>query len=804
MEERTRLPAMEDVDKGDKDVRDSSSSSNIRKRSRARPMVSCLECRKKKLKCDRLQPCSACIKGRRVESCIFTSVAPPREEKRHRSNAETFLGTGGEGGADKIKRSDSLDGRFALREGKGGVEVMDWDRMKGNGDGGAESLPPREIYAGRVIHRCSHSRFQGPGDRMVMLDHFADAKSFVADDFHDHVKVIPEMRALTNELHAYQKLFQPRGKAALSSGVFDLDRKSLLRHMLDILPPREQCDIAVTKYFNNWETLYRILHFATFHREYEIFWQTKDSPPEQPDYPRYILPQIFAILAIVTPLRETGRDTVADSKSSEYTTCAWRWVDTLMGREVLDFQILRTQVLLQLAKKHMWLPPPKLWKETGNIVRTAMIMGLHRDPSECGEISCFLGEQRRKLWTTIIELDLQISLETGMPTAIRSSDYECGQIQNLNDWELTPEMEQFPSLRSVTEWTDSTAQIILSLSLPLRLDVANLLSNTRLPRDTKDIQRFASRLSDHLNNYQKRWNFSIDNPDRSAGHLLSTAMLDIHIRRSLLALYRCLILAAPNVHGAARTAALKSSIAVISHLDAFDPAVADPKVITSSQHWNLFNVQCRKDIVQALLIICFEIQAFNSSSKIRCLNDMPADNRSVNSTSMDRTGQQAWSKPSLMRIVENTLTSLISRLGTYGSDLRDAITLSVFLQSVRTDGTAEEKRELMVKGAERVLEACRKVCPLTEEAKALSSHRHHHHGHCCRGQSQNSPQVASAPTPATDAWAATPMNPPVAYTNDANQMVPGVNYLDFLATPEIDLQSFNWAFTEWEGNQNWL
>ena len=38
---------------------------------RPRPVKSCLICRNKKLKCDKEQPCSACIKSRRAEDCTY-------------------------------------------------------------------------------------------------------------------------------------------------------------------------------------------------------------------------------------------------------------------------------------------------------------------------------------------------------------------------------------------------------------------------------------------------------------------------------------------------------------------------------------------------------------------------------------------------------------------------------------------------------------------------------------------------------------------------------------------------------------
>ena len=67
-------------------------------------------------------------------------------------------------------------------------------------------------------------------------------------------------------------------------------------------------------------------------------------------------------------------------------------------------------------------------------------------------------------------------------------------------------------------------------------------------------------------------------------------------------------------------------------------------------------------------------------------------------------------------MVENTVNSLIQRLGEFGSDLKDVLPLSIVLQSVRSDGTPEEKRELMIRGAERVLFACRQVLPSIQDA----------------------------------------------------------------------------------------
>jgi hypothetical protein len=44
---------------------------------RPRPVISCLECRRKKLKCDRLDPCQQCIKIGRPGRCTYQSGQEP-------------------------------------------------------------------------------------------------------------------------------------------------------------------------------------------------------------------------------------------------------------------------------------------------------------------------------------------------------------------------------------------------------------------------------------------------------------------------------------------------------------------------------------------------------------------------------------------------------------------------------------------------------------------------------------------------------------------------------------------------------
>lgn len=72
-------------------------------KKRPRPVKSCLTCRSKKLKCDREQPCSQCVKNKHPERCVFDERAggladPPERAivRNKRPNIHTSTGVNGD------------------------------------------------------------------------------------------------------------------------------------------------------------------------------------------------------------------------------------------------------------------------------------------------------------------------------------------------------------------------------------------------------------------------------------------------------------------------------------------------------------------------------------------------------------------------------------------------------------------------------------------------------------------------------------------------------------------------------------
>lgn len=512
------------------------------------------------------------------------------------------------------------------------------------------------------------------------------------------------------ELASIQATFQRKkmhqATTVVASANPSIGRPGLITAIYQSAPSTVMCAAGFAVYMMYWEGLIRVLHLNSLDKVQFAIWEGKEagefSLPPSVKEPVFL--QIVAAMTLVTRMANSSVheiDRTPEDAIANWTDMAQRYADSLKGKERLNLEGLKVQILLLLTHHNNLTPPAELWQKSGNLVRTAMVMGLHHDPEDCPGFSLFEKEQRRKLWRSIVELDIQFSLAAGMPAAIRSQDFNARPLLNVDDNDLNESMTQYPIEKPPHQWTDSTPQIALGTSLKERLDAVNILGGSiDLQQDASALLIRAGALERFLHLLPtpiKSDSGTGRNSDKSPGRLFTKIMLDVFIRRLSLSLYRTIALSPfSNRYPEARKAAVQSSIAMLSHLDALDPTVADLNTIKDRDLLNHFHVQCKNDIIQAAIMLCVEIRRFSLAS------------RDANVVSYEEV---PWTKHSLTRIVENTLNSLIQRLGQFGSDLKDILPLSIVLQAARSDGSPEERRELMRSGAERILIACRRVVP---------------------------------------------------------------------------------------------
>lgn len=92
-----------------------------------------------------------------------------------------------------------------------------------------------------------------------------------------------------------------------------------------------------------------------------------------------------------------------------------------------------------------------VWVLIGVIVRLAMRMGYHRDAKMFPNISVFQGEMRRRMWAFIRQADLLLSFQVGLPSMIRTGDYDTDFPRNLYDTDIDEDTVKLPPERSLVE-----------------------------------------------------------------------------------------------------------------------------------------------------------------------------------------------------------------------------------------------------------------------------------------------------------------------------------------------------------------
>ncbi|KAK0122497.1 hypothetical protein ONS95_010727 [Cadophora gregata] len=763
-----------------KDGSASGSAAGQSKRTRTRPTKSCERCRSKKLRCDREFPCASCKKGGKSGSdCSYRDGWEPWDKEEDVPAAKKAKGGDTTSGFDTGGNLSVVEKMVRIGEAMGGPghgpqspNITSSTRYP---DGKSQPSAIANSYAssstlGRLDIKGQRSRYVSPGDKMRIMDRFEDPKNFITNGFKD-----PDMVDIMRELSGYQKALLPKQpKIVLTT----FEREHLITEMFRAVPEGWLYGFLQNKLFLNWETVQRVLHIPTFSKECEdvAAAQASGAPSIPSHLGDWVLPQIMVATTLVSRLDDpavkqstTGR--LTEEQIVRNIEMARTWLDGLRGKPNTCIHTLQTRTLLLLAQQANLCSTHDLWMDSAALVRRAMSMGLHQDPETYSEMSKLDKEMRRKLWTSLVELDMQFSLAAGMPAAVRSSNWNIRGLVNVDDSELTIAMTDYPVGKSETTWTTALPQIALSASLKDRLNITSWLGgNLNVEQDAPALVAHAHLLEKTLRSLPPQFRglnvggANINN--KRIDRLFISIMLDMSIRRPLVALYRTIVFS-PQVHRfpEARKGALRCSLAILSHLDALDPAIADLSIVKSRDYLNLFHILYKNDIIQAALLVCHEIRSFDQAPTPTS-NDVAYPEESFPQT-----------KHSLTRAVENTLHSLLARLGDFGSDLKDILPLSVVLQSVRAEGTIEEMREVMQRGAERVLTACRRALPGVQT------------------QQMGSEKQTTTPKASGDKWNSVVLqNRAVTATNDFNTM----------SVDEFDFQNFDFGWGDWSMNQSWV
>ncbi|OJK01510.1 hypothetical protein ASPACDRAFT_2061, partial [Aspergillus aculeatus ATCC 16872] len=283
-----------------------------------------------------------------------------------------------------------------------------------------------------------------------------------------------ELATLIKECRNLRKSVKKRQSLKLNDPVSDL---------LDSIPAKDVCDELVRCYMDTFEPVYRILHLPSFRKEYHRFWE------EPPAKVTPFLVKLTLVLAIGTtfhPRRsKAGTEHESQLVQSWIYAAQW-WLTGPTERLTSSLEGIQAVCLLLLARQ-MGDLGPSIWLSPGSLLQAATAMGLHLDSARFPSLSPYMAEMRARLWTTVLELTIQCSLDTAVPLIIPASS-DSKPPCNLNDKDLDPDMKQPTTARPMSELTDSSIQLLLHESFSLRAEAVNLIHDRSKLTYTQAIQ----------------------------------------------------------------------------------------------------------------------------------------------------------------------------------------------------------------------------------------------------------------------------------------------------------------------------
>ena len=307
---------------------------------------------------------------------------------------------------------------------------------------------------------------------------------------------------------------------------YDIDAE-----ILAALPERSIVDALAVLYFETWETSYRILHEPTFWREYGGFWEENHNGQPQISF-TILLVLIIATTKCLAPKDDIFiGDTTADRHAASHLVeICENWTNQ-QPRKRVTLRFFQIQCLVLFAKRANNIKLKQDWVASGELVRLSLASGMHRDPTSLGHeaTSAFDEEMKKRLWFTIMELELQSSVESGLPSSLTSLYFDTAPPANLADDAFSNDTPQLPTSQPIEQFTSTSYLVMTTKSLPLRIHLTQLLNNPSGGLQYTDVLQFDAQIRSAISALPT-WN-----EERAA---LPSGLLRLQLRQYILMLHK--------------------------------------------------------------------------------------------------------------------------------------------------------------------------------------------------------------------------------------------------------------------------
>jgi hypothetical protein len=430
------------------------------------------------------------------------------------------------------------------------------------------------------------------------------------------------------------------------------------------------------------DPLYHILHIPTFLKQYERFWGVYEDS-NNPSWRASFASQLSLVTIIVSQMQNSKDFTSQQRPFDPFKICATIevWLSKLESKQRLQLGTLQTQCLFVLAQRMLSATSIQLWRLSGDLVRSALVLGLHKDPLILDpNIPSLQAEIRRGLWYTIAGLDVEHSISCCMPSLVQNLQYSC-RVPSSNNNRVPEGAGETPGSEAHAQGIKESYQLVMAQSLPVRLRALRIL--TEISPSILDIQKVLTQLELERQRASQAQILPSIEESAEPAEIFHVAILDMLFRRPMISLrtleLQCIKVDSPNYQPIAFNGTAQC-IAVLSISETFDPAFSNNEAISDIYCWNAFHALNGDDILRA---------AYCAGLYMTSATELTLDFKSV-----------------VRRMIDNLIKSSVRNKADLRSILKQLMGLGLVSGLVK-DHRGDRKQKFMQIGLDKVLQLCR-------------------------------------------------------------------------------------------------
>ncbi|KAI1467936.1 fungal-specific transcription factor domain-containing protein [Daldinia caldariorum] len=461
---------------------------------------SCVTCRTRKVRCDKISPCSNCRRAR-IPCVVPSGDKPPRWARRleriaNNAKAEQAVDPGVNQVMEKLRNLEGLVKELSsqLEQAHNATKASSHSSPSANSPGSSGHGRDAEYHAVPSPGKSNPDLSKQFG-RIVLgntgQSHYLDSLKIETEGLATADYDSSEDEASPSKAPSTQELDRtPSQRHAF------LFRHNLTSHgpdIRDLHPSLSRIPFLVNVFDQNVNVLTQIVHMPTVNRMVQNLQDNGLSiltPANEA--------LMFAIYyAAVTSMEEEDAITNLGSSKSELNLKYRLSLEHALAKadflNVSDILLVKAfAIFLCLARRYD--SPRFIYMMTGLVIRMALSLGLHRDGSHFPHLTPFEVEMRRRLWWHVCLLDVRASEDQGMDLTIAAGSFDTRQPLNINNDDIDPETKEIPKEREGI--TDMTFSLVTSSQCEITRELMAVSLKDGIPQ--VDVQ-------DHLlNKYYER------------------------------------------------------------------------------------------------------------------------------------------------------------------------------------------------------------------------------------------------------------------------------------------------------------